>query len=138
VDPGAPRTGHEITVEPAAAPVTSLASGRWTLAELDGEAVTAAEGQSMPYLELDAETSHVSGSGGCNSLTGSFEKRGDELRFGPIATTLMACPDPVMQRETAFLAALAATTRYELDGESLALLADDTVVARLVASTPTF
>jgi heat shock protein HslJ len=47
----------------------------------------------------------------------------------------MACP--AMQTETAFLKALAATTRYEMSGSSLTLYGADTAVARLeVAAKP--
>ena len=73
-------------------------------------------------LLLDLEESRVAGSGGCNRLTGTFALSETELRFGPLATTLMACLEPVMQRERAFLAALARVTSYQLDGGTLTLL----------------
>jgi len=73
------------------------------------------EGESPPYLLLNAEESRVSGPGGCNRLVGSFEVSEDGLRLGPIAATRMACPEAVMRREDAFLRTLEATTRYELD-----------------------
>jgi hypothetical protein len=43
----------------------------------------------------------------------------------------MAGPEAAMERERAFLDALALVTTYELDGRSLAFLAGDEVVARL-------
>jgi heat shock protein HslJ len=84
---------------------------------------------------LDLEESRVAGSGGVNRITGTFALSADKLRFGPLATTLMAGPEPAMERERAFLAALARVTSYELDGRSLALNADDAVVARLTADS---
>jgi putative lipoprotein len=122
----------ELVVEPASSGTPSLDGTRWVLVELYGEPVEAGEG--APYLVFDTEERRVAGSGGCNRLTGTFETAGGELRFGPIATTLMAGPEPVMERESAFLAALAATTGLELQKGELALLGDDGVRARLAAA----
>ncbi len=96
-------------------PAVGLEGIQWTLVELDGEALALTEGESPPYLLLNAEESRVSGPGGCNRLVGSFEVSEDGLRLGPIAATRMACPEAVMRREDAFLRTLEATTRYELD-----------------------
>jgi heat shock protein HslJ len=52
---------------------------------------------------------------------GTFALAADELRFGPLATTLMAGPEDEMQREREFLDALARVTGYVLDGRSLTL-----------------
>jgi heat shock protein HslJ len=82
---------------------------------------------------LDPEGAHLSGSGGCNRLVGSFERNGDTIRFTQVATTRIACAERVMQREAAFLDALAATSRFELDGDSLVLLAGQDPVAVLAA-----
>ena len=64
-------------------------------------------------------------------MTGTYQLDGQKLKFGPLATTRMACP--AMQTETAFLKALEATTRYEVSGSSLTLYGADTAVARLEA-----
>jgi heat shock protein HslJ len=62
---------------------------------------------------------------------GTFALAEDELRFGPLATTLMAGPEDAMQRESLFLEALQRVTSYRLEGRSLALLAGDEVVVGL-------
>ena len=111
-------------------PVT-LAYTQWTLVELDGEPVEIAADELAPSLVLDLEEARVTGSGGVNRLTGHFALTGDELRFGPLATTRMAGPESAMQREGAFLAALERVTSYVLDGRTLTLLADDDPVVRL-------
>ena len=98
-------------VEPVTAPATPLDGTRWVLAELDGETVPPAEDERAPHLVFDAAESRVSGSGGCNLVTGSFELTGDGLWFGPLVSTRMACPEALMRREAAFLRALAAVTR---------------------------
>jgi putative lipoprotein len=128
-----PAEAIELVVEPVLASAPALGDVRWRLAELGESAVEIGQGESVPFLDFDVEELRVSGSGGCNRLTGSFETTGGELRFGPIATTLRACLEPVMHRETAFLAALARTTGFRLDKEGLALLDGSEVVARFGA-----
>ncbi len=104
------------------------------LVELAGVAVVPDEGESVAYLTLEADGSRLAGSGGCNRLTGSFDLSHEGLRFGPVAATRMACADPVMRMEGAFLRALAATTRSKQDGSLLVLFEGDRALARLTAS----
>ncbi len=117
----------------AAPAATPLEGTEWTLVELHGSAVVLSDGESAPHLLLDPEEARLSGSGGCNRLIGRFEREGDALRLQQIGTTRMICPEPIMQREAAFLDALATTTRFELDGPSLVLLAGERTLARLAA-----
>ncbi|MCW5605152.1 MAG: YbaY family lipoprotein, partial [Burkholderiales bacterium] len=63
----------------------------WKLTRLGGEPVRAAGKQREPHLIFAGGEPRVSGSGGCNSVTGSFELDGDRLRLGRMAGTLMAC-----------------------------------------------
>ena len=58
----------------------------------------------------------VSGSGGCNQYSGSYELNGDQISFGPIAATMMAC-DKGMDTETAYFAALDKAERVEFTPE---------------------
>jgi heat shock protein HslJ len=67
----------------------------------------------------------ASGAGGCNRWACRYELDGDRLRFGAVATTLMACTDPVMEQETAFHAALARVARWSIDGDRLQLRSED-------------
>ena len=113
------------------AAANGLGGVEWTLVELDGAPLDLAEDERAPSLLLDLEESSVTGSGGCNRLVGSFALAQDELRFGALATTRMACSEPVMKREQDFLAALARVTAYGLEDRSLALLAGGEVLARL-------
>ena len=109
--------------------VIPLGETEWQLVELDGAPVEVGDGERVPHLVLDLEESRVAGSGGVNRLMGTFSLTEDELRFGPIATTMMAGPERAMTRERAFLDALADVTGYWLDGSSLTLLAGDRPVA---------
>ncbi len=127
-------SGIELLVEQVTAPATPFDGTRWMLVELEGEGVAPAGDDRAPHLVFDAAASRVSGSGGCNRLAGSFERNGDDLRFGPIAATRMACAEEVMRRERVFLDALGTVTRHQVEGRTLALLAGERVVARLAAS----
>ncbi len=111
----------------------TLAYTEWTLVELEGEPVEVGPDEQVPSLVLDLEESRVSGSGGVNRLMGTFVLSEEELRFGPLATTMMAGPEDAMRRERVFLAALERVTSYELDGRRLTLLADSAPVVRLTA-----
>ncbi len=63
----------------------------------------------------------VSGFGGCNSFGGDYEVDGDQITFGQLASTLMACPEPQMSIETEYLAALQSATTWSIDGSKLSL-----------------
>lgn len=84
---------------------------------------------SIPSAEIPGDTAPsatfqdgaVSGSGGCNNYSGSYQVSGQQLTFGPIATTMMACQPPQMDLESAFLAALGEAASYAIEGDELIL-----------------
>jgi heat shock protein HslJ len=85
---------------------------------------------------------HASGSAGCNNFNGGFTVDGQQLTFGPLATTRKACADPAIgQQETDYLAALASTRTFSSTSSMLTLLADDGTItvtlARATTSTST-
>jgi heat shock protein HslJ len=65
----------------------------------------------------------VSGSGGCNTFNGPYQSTANTLSIGPLASTRMACDQPVMDQETAYFAALERTTTYRFENGRL-MLAD--------------
>jgi len=102
-----------------AASTEPLENTYWKLIRLGEAPVTVASGQPEAHFILHPDTRRVSGSGGCNRLTGSYELSGDQLSFGNMAGTMMACQDG-MDTERAFLHALqqahkARVTRHELE-----------------------
>jgi heat shock protein HslJ len=125
---------------PAAAPVASaptapaaaLEGTEWLLVDIGGQPPPAgADSTRHPGFTLVADGRKLQGSAGCNRMMGTYKLDGEKLKFGPLATTRMACP--AMETETAFLKALEATTRYQVSGSSLTLYGADTAVARLEA-----
>ena len=129
----APDTSAPAAPAPTA-PAAALEGTEWRLADIGGQPSPAgADSTRHPGFTLIAEGRKVQGLAGCNRMNGTYHLDGQKLKFGPLATTRMACPD--MQTETAFLKALEATTRYEVSGSSLTLYGADTAVARLEAAT---
>jgi heat shock protein HslJ len=63
----------------------------------------------------------VAGNAGCNTYTGPYKLDGTSLTVGPLATTMMACDQPVMDQETAFLTALQTPTSVETSGATVTL-----------------
>lgn len=123
------------SAKPAAA--ISLTGTHWTLTQLNGEAVKPETGRSEAWIELNADTQRLAGSGGCNRIMGSYELDGSTLHFRQVASTMMACPGDVMPREQAFLKALSAATSFRIRGSALLLRGEDnTVLARLTAQSP--
>lgn len=125
-----PTGGRDAAAEGATVP---LEKTDWRLVRLGGAAVTAADPQRAPNLVLDAAAHRVTGSGGCNRLSGGYELNGEQLTFGRMASTMMACPSG-METEKRFLAALGQVKKWKVVGRQLELV-DDTgaVVAVLEA-----
>jgi heat shock protein HslJ/membrane-bound inhibitor of C-type lysozyme len=76
------------------------------------------------------EEGRVSGRAGCNQYSGYLQAAGNALRVSETRSTRMACPPPVMQQETRFLAALGAVRTARRDGDRVLLL-DETGHVRL-------
>jgi len=101
-------------------PATSLENTYWKLTYLGKTAVTVASQQREPHLVLNSASHRVSGSGGCNGLTGSYEVKGDELTFSQMASTMMACPEG-MDTEKAFLKVLEDVKTWKVKERKLEL-----------------
>lgn len=99
----------------------ALADTAWRVESI-GEAPVVDDTQ--PTLEF-GEGGAVSGDGGCNRFHGSITVDAGQLRFGPFASTRRACPEPVMDQEMRYFAALEETVRMERRGPALVLLGAD-------------
>jgi putative lipoprotein len=82
----------------------------------------------VPGTQLDVtfgENGIVSGSTGCNAYRGLYAVAGLTIAFGSLITTRQAClSEAASAQEQAFLAALGASTRYELRADRLTLRDD--------------
>ncbi len=66
-------------------------------------------------LDIAAD-GRVSGSGGCNRISGKADISGERISFSPLAATRMACAPAIMDQETKFLAALNDVRTWRIDG----------------------
>ena len=108
----------------------------WKLARLGEAPVEVSAGQAEPHLLFARDTLQVSGSGGCNRITGGFTVEGDQVHLGPLAGTMMACANG-MQQEQRFLESLNHVERYRMSVQQLELLdGSRAVLARFEAAAP--
>lgn len=120
--------------EPTAVPAASTLEGTsWVLASLDGEEPAAGTIVTMQF-ETDGS---VAGSDGCNRFMSTYEEAGQDLTFGEIAGTLMACEEPAMTQATRFREVLATVTGFEMGETELLLLAGEDVVLTFRADVQT-
>lgn len=86
-------------------------AGRWLAEDIRGGGVI---DNLQTVLEIAADGS-FSGSGGCNRMKGNSTISGDEITFGPIASTMMACAPAVSDQEEKFFAALGDVRAWRID-----------------------
>jgi heat shock protein HslJ len=105
-----------------AAPADPLAGTSWNVNGINNgnQAVVSLAAGSSITLVFGTDGS-VSGNGGCNTYNGSVAVDGDAISFGPLMSTQMACPQPVMDQETQFFAALAASSSFKVSGSTLTM-----------------
>ncbi|MDO6389153.1 copper resistance protein NlpE N-terminal domain-containing protein [Pontibacter sp. BT731] len=110
----------------------SRLNGTWNLVELQGKKINPKDfDQNQPAMVIDLTEGKVSGSAGCNRITGTLEPIGDRINFGPLASTRMACPN--MEVESQFLKVLSdGELRYRVGEERLELMLGGKVVAVFV------
>jgi heat shock protein HslJ len=78
----------------------------------------------------------VSGSGGCNSYSGGYRASANSIQFEPVASTMMACDQPIMDQEQAYFQALNAAKRFSIQGDQLTLSdTDGTALASFQAQS---
>jgi heat shock protein HslJ len=93
-----------------------LEGAPWLLdSYVTGSTTTAiAAGVQKPTLEFDATSGTVAVAAGCNTGSGSYTVAGDQITFGPLAMTMMACVGESATVETAVLAVLTGTATAQI------------------------
>lgn len=113
----------------------ALGKHRWVLTELDGQPITDTDRRNAASLQFFTKGNRVAGSGGCNRITGGYERAGvNGLKFSQMVSTRMACPGPDL--ETPFLRALDRVDNLSIGQGVLTLRQGQTVLARLQATAP--
>jgi len=119
-------------------PQASLTGTTWRVQSVNNgrggvQSVVAGTQLSMTF----GDDGTVSGETGCNTFRGAYTVTDATIEFSPLITTRRACAsEAASAQEQAFLAALGASTRYELSGDRLILRNDagSTQVALVKAS----
>jgi heat shock protein HslJ len=118
-----------ITVIPAA-PENPLAGTAWMASSYNNGTGAVVSVMAGTNVTAAFDASQLSGSGGCNSYSGTYSVSGSNIAVSPLATGQMMCGEPgVMEQEQQFLAALQSAATYQLDGNRLELRRADGALA---------
>jgi heat shock protein HslJ len=98
-----------------------LTGQMWVMTQLGGKAPVANTGISAQFNSDGT----VSGSAGCNRYTGQYTTTGNSITISNVASTMMACEQPVMDQESAYLKALSEAKTYTAKDKSLTLFGAD-------------
>ena len=110
-----------------------LQETHWRLTRLEGKPVVLASPPQEPHVVFKALDNRVTGSTGCNTLTGIYRLNGSNLNLTSIAITKMACLQG-MDIESGLFTALGSISKWRIVGQYLELLtAEDAVAARFEA-----
>jgi len=96
----------------------SLIGTTWRAETIMGRPVIDAAASTITF-EADGR---VHGRGGCNRYFGSSTIDGEQVSFGALGSTKMACAPALMDQEARFFQALDTAERWSLDQQGLLLL----------------
>jgi heat shock protein HslJ len=105
-------------------PAAGLTAHDWTLTSLDGTAVP-------PGARITATFSAdglVSGSGGCNTYSASYQVADLSLTVGPVAATRMSCGDEADALESQYFDLLQGAIAFTVDDAALLVVAETGVL----------
>jgi len=96
-----------------------LENVRWNLASINGVLVPEGVVATVLFTPVghpanNGDLNSITGGGGCNTFIGSYELTGDTFTAGPFSVTQMACDEPIMQVEQAFLTGLESAQNYQI------------------------
>ena len=123
----------EAAASPGAGEQDALAGTSWTLIN------SSMEDSGLDQFGITAEFTEdtIAGQAPVNRYNGSFEVEGNEITFGPVASTMMAGEPVAMEAEGAYFALLSTVTAFEQEADTLILLADEVPVLVFEAGTAT-
>jgi heat shock protein HslJ len=107
-----------------AEPAKPLAGTTWRLSgEVSGDTASSSAGASKAYLRFAA--GKVTGSTGCNDLSGTAAVTGDRIAFAGIGLTRRACAGEQARIEQLLQRTLTGTLTYQIESDALRLRAAD-------------
>ncbi|WP_252176878.1 META domain-containing protein [Endozoicomonas sp. 4G] len=125
---------------------TEVEGKTWVLRSLDGQPPVNGRRVTFELQPASDVDGKIGGRGPCNGYFGSYTMQQDELQFGRVGSTLMACPEPVMKQEMAFFNALqkvdtmvsngvVLTLKSRHNNQSMTFVAETAEVKGIVKST---
>ncbi|MBE2279364.1 MAG: META domain-containing protein [Ignavibacteriaceae bacterium] len=105
-----------------------LSNNLWTLSSLPGIEVLDSQSEKAPNISFNLNENKVSGFAGCNRFMGPVQINGETIKFGNIASTMMACPE--MELEIKFMKIFNTVDRYTIQDGKLIFFSGDNVVAK--------
>lgn len=102
-------------------PLANLENTYWKLLTIGDTTIKMVANQPQEaFIQLTGTKQIARGFGSCNIFSGSFTTEQNNLKFGPLLSTMKACED-TMETEQLFLAALAETRYFAINGEVMSL-----------------
>jgi heat shock protein HslJ len=72
-------------------------------------------------VRIEFADARLSANAGCNTQNGGYSVEGDVLKVDTLASTQMACDEPLMTQDATIAALLSASPTFTLDGDTLTL-----------------
>ena len=112
--------GASVPSVPSVPPVALEPGGEWllTAGTVDGQQLTLVADAPVTFV---VEGSNVSGRSACNQYFGQFALADGHVSLSGLGGTEMACEEPIMTLEGAYLAGLAKIDAARMDGDALVL-----------------
>ncbi len=112
--------GASVPSVPSVPPVALEPGGEWllTAGTVDGQQLTLVADAPVTFV---VEGSNVSGRSACNQYFGQFALVDGHVSLSGLGGTEMACEEPIMTLEGAYLAGLAKIDAARMDGDALVL-----------------
>lgn len=107
-----------------------LLKGKWELDYLgfSNKPIAQLFNTRKPTLEFNTNEETLVGNGGCNNYSGTYRADGHKLKFGPIASTKMACPS--LDGESIYFQNLQKISSFSVHEDQLTLITDDIAILR--------
>lgn len=101
---------------------TPLEGTYWIL-----QGMTNQQGESqniLPDSVIDAifQDGSVTGTDGCNQYSAGYQVNGNNISIQPGISTLMACPEPIMDQAQTYMSTLANASSFKITGDTLEIL----------------
>lgn len=114
-----------------------LETTEWSLIAMNGQSIPTDIPVTL-YLQPGEAggTGTAGGTAGCNQYNGQYTLDGENLTFSEFIVTLMACEEPVMLVESAYLASLELSQSYQILGATLIINTSEGALTFVANRTP--